>query len=119
MNFLQTPSQTEICNVRATKKLICIPAGTNVNVKCCANTGPVKSKIPVLFQPRVFSALPERLELNETLLTISQGNSCQITVPISNVSQHDIVIPPRSDISTLQTVSSVTPLQVKFKKGLP
>ena len=73
----------------------------------------------MLFQPRVFSALPEGLELNETLLTISQGDSCQISVPISNLSKHDIVIPPRSDIGTLQTVSTVTPLQVKLKEGLP
>ena len=40
VNFLQTPSQTEICNVKVTKKPICIPAGTNVNVKCRVNTGP-------------------------------------------------------------------------------
>ena len=73
----------------------------------------------MLFQPHVFSALPEGLELNETLLTISQGNSCQISAPISNISKHDIVILPRSDICTLQTVSSVTPLQVKLKEGLP
>ena len=76
-------------------------------------------KIPVLFQPDVFSALPEDLELNGTLRTISQGNSCQISAPISNVSNHDLLIPPRSDIGTLQTVSAVTPLQVKIKKGLP
>ena len=67
--------------------------------------------MPVLFQPHVFSALPEGLELNEIPLTISQGNSCQICVPISNVSKHDIVIPPTSDVGTLQTVSTVTPLQ--------
>ena len=73
----------------------------------------------MLFQPHVFSALPEGLELNETLLTISQGNSCQISVLISNVSENDIVIPPGSDIGTLQTVSTVTPLQVKLKEGLP
>ena len=73
----------------------------------------------MLSQPHVFSALPEGLELNETLLTISQGNSCQISLPISNVSKLDIVIPPRSDIDTLQTVSMVTPLQVKLKEGLP
>ena len=42
VNFLQTPSQTEICNVKVTTKPICIPAGTNVSVKCHANTGPVK-----------------------------------------------------------------------------
>ena len=72
-----------------------------------------------MFQPHVFSALQEGLELNETLLTISQGNSCQISVPISNVSKHNIVIPPRSDIGTLQTVSTVTPLQVKLKESLP
>ena len=42
MNVLQTPSQTEICHVRVTKKPISIPAGTNVSVKCHANTGPVK-----------------------------------------------------------------------------
>ena len=59
VNFLQTPSQTEICDVKVTKKQISIPAGTIVSVKCRANTGPVKSKIPVLFQPHVFSALPE------------------------------------------------------------
>ena len=39
VNFLQTPSQTDIFNV---DKPICIPAGTNVNVKCHANTGPFK-----------------------------------------------------------------------------
>ena len=39
----------------------------------------------------------------------------QISVPISDVSKHDIVIPPRSDIGTLQSVSTVTPLQVKLK----
>ena len=42
LNFLQTPSQTEICNVKVTKKPICILAGTNVSVKCRVNTGPVK-----------------------------------------------------------------------------
>ena len=41
VNFLQTPSQTKICNVKVTKKPMCILAGTNVSVKCCANTGPV------------------------------------------------------------------------------
>ena len=41
-NFLQTPSQNEICHVKVIKNSVCIPAGTNVNVKCHANTGPVK-----------------------------------------------------------------------------
>ena len=42
MTFLQTPSQAEICNVKVTKKPICTPTGTNVNVKYRANTGPIK-----------------------------------------------------------------------------
>ena len=55
----------------------------------------------MLFQPHVFSALPEGLKLSETLLTISH------------------VIPSKSDIGTLQTVPTVTPLQVKLEEGLP
>ena len=38
---------------------------------------------------------------------------------VSNVSTDDTVILPRSDNSTLQTVSVVTPLQLKRKEGLP
>ena len=69
----------------------------------------------MLFQPHLFSALPDGLELNETLLTISQ-RIIQMSVPICKLFKYDIVIPPRTDISTLQTVSSVTPLQVKLKE---
>ena len=117
VSFIQHHQGTsEICNVKSTKSYTTIPAGSNVKLKCRVNTGPVDSKLPVLFQPLVSSSLPEYLEINETLLTIPNKKSCYINIPITNIANHDIVIPPRTTLGILETVKSITPLPVKLKE---
>ena len=51
INLIQAPSDDYICSIRTSKRDTVIPKGQVVNVSCRANTGPVSSKMPVLFEP--------------------------------------------------------------------
>lgn len=51
INFFQAPSDDYLCTVRTSKRDIVIPRVQFVKVSCRANTGPVSTTMPVLFEP--------------------------------------------------------------------
>ena len=50
VNFIQAPSPEQLCFVKTIKQDVITPQKTTVSVKCCANTGLVEKRIPVLFE---------------------------------------------------------------------
>lgn len=64
-----------------------------------------------LFEPAIESSLPDGLELFSALVIVPAGVSKTVKIPIQNVTQHDIFLPPKivlgfiGEISGLQAVS--------------
>ena len=51
INLIQAPDDDYLCSVRTPKRDNVIPRGQAVKVSCRANTGPVLTNAPVLFEP--------------------------------------------------------------------
>ena len=92
-----------------------IPTNQTVNIPCRANTGPIQRNSPALFEPDEQSSWPTGLTVHEALITVKQGKSSIIDIPVSNTTHHDIVLPGRVVLGHIQLVRSVTPLEVKLK----
>ena len=114
VSLIQTPDDDFLCNVRTSKRDTVIPCGEVVKVASRANTGPVVSNIPVLFEPDELSQWPTGLEVYETLTTVKKGSISRVDIEVQNTSNHDIVLPRRTSLGRLQLVKSVTPMEVKL-----
>lgn len=70
IKLIDQNSRTNIFKIKTRHSTIRIPAGSNMKLKCHAETGPIKSRIPVLFKPSLTDDLPEGLEVAESVLSI-------------------------------------------------
>ena len=114
INLIQTPDDDYLCCIRTPKRDTVIPHGQAVKVLCRANTGPVLTKVPVLFEPDELSQWPTGLEIYETLKSVKKGSVSRVDIEVHNTSDHDITLPCRTLLGRLQLIKSVTPMEVKL-----
>ena len=114
INLIKASGKDYLCALRTSKKATIIPRGQTTKVPCRANTGPVTSNTPVLFEPDELSPWPAGLEIYETLMTVRKGSVSRIEIDVHNTSQHDIIIPGRTQLGRFQLVKSVTLMEVKL-----
>ena len=117
VDFISVSTPTELCTLKTEKKMVVIPKGAVIEVTCCANTGPLEHKTPILFEPLSEFELPYGLELSETLLCADKSSSSRLNVKVCNTTNHDIHLKGRTVLGHLQLVKSVTPLEVKLKEN--
>ena len=115
VNFINNNTTDSLCAVRTSKRKMVIPRGQSVTVPCRANTGPKQRTRPALFEPDEQATWPSGLTVHDYLTTMKRGKSRIIDIPVSNTTQHDIVLPGRVFLGHLQLVRSVTPMDVKLK----
>ena len=51
INFIQTIRQTDLCDVKTSKRDATIPKKQSMKISCRVNTSPLEQKVPVLFEP--------------------------------------------------------------------
>jgi len=99
--------------VKTPKNIVKLPGGSSINVSCRVNTGPMKARSPVLFEPAIADNLPDCLTVDSVLLTLNGGKSSKVSIPVTNNSNSEMVLKPHTVIGHLQLVTSVTPLNDK------
>eukprot|EP00794_Sanderia_malayensis_P004193 gene4193-4752_t len=102
--------------VTITKRDCTVPKGQTIRITCRANYFAMDSKTPALFEPGESSNIPEGLQIRENLVVVNKGKSCRLKAEVTNNSEHDIIIPKRTEIGQLQLVKSVTPIEVVEKR---
>ena len=113
INFIQTPKQTDLCDVKTSKRDVTTPKKQSMKLSCRVNTGPLEQKVPVLLEPSELEQWPAGLEVPEMLLSLKQGNNSIVHVKVFSFTDHDIVLRNRTEIGHLQLVRSVYPIEVK------
>ncbi|KAL9983137.1 hypothetical protein ACROYT_G005269 [Oculina patagonica] len=58
ISLIRTTNSDDFCVVKSTKKAHVLPAGQTVHLPCRANTGPIHSKTPVIFEPDELATWP-------------------------------------------------------------
>ena len=115
ISLIRTTNSGELCLVKSTKKPHTVPAGETVHLPYRANTGPIHRKTPVIFEPDESATLPSGLAVHESLTTVKEGDATIFSVPVTNNTNHDIILPGRVVLGRLHLVRAVTPVEVRFK----
>lgn len=85
------------------KEVTIIPQGPSRKLPCRADTGPVTSR-------------PAGVETYETLETVKKESVPRIEIEVHDSSQHDIILPGRTQLGRLRLVKSVKPMKIKLAK---
>jgi len=88
--------------VRIGRRDVMVPRGESVKVKCRVPLGPVAEELPVIFEPKEESNIPEGLELSEELRKITPGTSSQVTILVRNSTNRNILLKRRTELGQIQ-----------------
>ena len=75
IKLIQTQNKDYFCPVKTVKNAIHTVGGSSLTVPCRVNTGPMKAKSPVIFEPEIAGNLPDGLQIDSTLLLLKGGKS--------------------------------------------
>lgn len=101
----ETPSP---CPVRVGKKGLTIPAGQICEVRCRVRAWPQGGTM--LFEPSLENNCPEGLDPLPTLVDVPSGSSKIAKIPLQNFTKHDIYLPQRTILGTIEGISEVKPI---------
>ena len=113
VKLIQTQNKEFFCDLKTPKNIVKLPVGSCINVRCRVNTGPMKARSPVIFEPAVGDNLPDCVTVDSVLFTLKGGKASNISISVTNNSKSEIILKPHTVIGHLQLVTSVTPLNDK------
>ena len=106
VNLIQSRSQdTGTSAVKVGKRHVMLPKAEATKVKCQIHFGLVSEGMPMIFEPKEDSELPDGLELGEELTKIMPGTSSHVTILVSN-----ILLKCRTELGREHMVKSVLPI---------
>lgn len=91
INLIKAPDKDCLCTLRMSKEVTIIPQGPSRKLPCRADTGPVTSR-------------PAGVETYETLETVKKESVPRIEIEVHDSSQHDIILPGRTQLGRLRLV---------------
>ncbi|KAJ7991310.1 hypothetical protein DPEC_G00296000 [Dallia pectoralis] len=109
VNVSQVPSRThsDPVTIRVGRNHAIIPPGRTVQVWCRIPPNFDLSDPIVLYEPAEESVVLGQLSVGEGLLEINNIRRPYVKVPISNHSKHDVMLPRRTPLGTIQQVVKV------------
>ena len=113
VNLIQTRSQdTGTTAVKVGKRDVMLPKGEATKVKCRIHLGPVPEGMPMIFEPKEESEIPDGLDVSEELTKISPGTSSQVTILVRNNTDRNILLKRRKELGRIHMVKSLLPIPV-------
>ncbi|XP_022111414.1 uncharacterized protein LOC110990643 [Acanthaster planci] len=110
VQLVQANNSDDMYNVVSGRQDVVIPSKSDVGIRCHVHAGPLDHPITVLFEPDVRSHWPENLQVRETVVTLTRGKSCPITIRVTNPTDRTIVLKRHTTLGQLYQVRSVTPV---------
>ena len=96
--------------VKSGKMPTVVPKGASTVIKGFVHTGVNRLHQLAIFVPNLENSLAECIDIKETLITVPKASCCSISIPIQNITDHDIVIKRSTIVEQLFKVQSVITL---------
>ena len=106
--ILECPEDDEICQVYTCRADVTIAAGETRLVKCRRPNRMVHSTT-VLFEPKYPRSLPDGLMAHCSPVDIRGGRALTLSIPISNDTNRDLVLPGRTHLGQLTPMRTILP----------
>ncbi|XP_061896494.1 uncharacterized protein LOC133645661 [Entelurus aequoreus] len=109
VNILQVPHEANCdqVTVRVGKDNIIIPAGKTVHVWCRIPQNFNTSDPLVLYEPMEENTALRQFSVGEGVLEIYNSQRPYIKIPVPNHSKHDIILPKRTAMETIQHIDKI------------
>ena len=104
VKLIQTKNKDYFCTVKTPKDFYQCFGGPSVNIPCRVNTGPMKARSPVIFEPEIAGSLPDDLHVASSLLILKGGKSSKVSISVTNDTKSKIVLEPHTILGQLQLV---------------
>ena len=101
-------------SVKSSKHAALIPKNKTVNVACRADIEHRDRNLPMMFEPYPESLLPSGLEITESILVAKKGSSPVLKLQVANKTDHNILLPARTAVGSLELVRSITPMSMNL-----
>ena len=111
VTLLECSEDEEICQVYTCRADVTIAAGETRLVKCRRPNRMVDSTT-VLFEPKYPRSLPDGLTASCSPVDIRGGRALTFTVPVSNDTKRDLVLPGRTQLGRLTPLRTILPADV-------
>uniref|UniRef100_A0A8C6LSZ5 Gypsy retrotransposon integrase-like protein 1 n=2 Tax=Nothobranchius TaxID=28779 RepID=A0A8C6LSZ5_NOTFU len=107
----KSPLEESECPVlRVGKKGLTIPRSQICQVKCRMRAFPGGGVM--LFEPNVDWQMPDGLELFPALVDVPAGASKIVRIPIQNSTRHEVFLPPKAVLGSIEEVVESTPVNI-------
>ena len=103
--------------VKSGKTHTVIPEGASTVIKGFVHTGVNRLHQLAIFVPNLESSLVDCIDMKETLITVPNGSCCSFSIPIQNITDHDVVNKRSTITSQLFTVQSVITLSYQADRS--
>lgn len=109
VNFIQVPQNYDCdpATVRVGKDNVTIPAGKAVQVWCRVPQNFDTTNPLVLYEPAEENVALRHLSVGKGLLEITDTHRPHVKIPISNHSKHEVILPKRTTLGSIQHVAKV------------
>ncbi|PIK48803.1 hypothetical protein BSL78_14341 [Apostichopus japonicus] len=96
-----------VCPIKVGKQNVVVPKGQSINVRCQVHAGPIQKQMVTVFDPEPEGHWPQGLSVPEAVVRVSRGSSCKVSIPVTNSTDKDLVLPRRTSLGHLQLVRCV------------
>lgn len=119
--FINAVSLEQTCEhkVRTAKERISVPKRSSIQIECRVQALPFKENTTLIFQPNENPQWPEGLEFCDTLVSVKAEMAPKIIVSVQNPTNHEIILPGRTVIGSVQSVKSEYPVNIFNNSHLP
>lgn len=104
--------QTREYKVRTVNKRISVPKCSFLEVECRIQPPPFKENTNLIFEPHDVTQWPEGLEFCDTVVSVKAGMAPKIIISVQNSTNHEIILPGRTVIGSVQSVMSEYPVNI-------
>lgn len=111
--------QTREYKVRTVNERISVPKRSSIQIECRVHAPPFKENTTLVFEPHEDPQWPEGLEFCDTLVSVKAEMAPKIIVSVQNPTNHEIILPGRTVIGSVQSVKSEYPVNIFNTNHLP
>lgn len=82
-------------------------------IKCGVRTSAFPCQQDALFIPNESPSWLDVLEIGEIVVNLQKGTWSQVAIPVTNRTEKDIILSPRTFLGQVQWVKAIYPMQTK------
>jgi hypothetical protein len=110
-SVLRDEQEGHLGEIKCGRQNVTIPGGTTKSIRCQVRIGAREDQVALFSPVSLGHVLEESLEISETLVKVTRGASCSVSIPVSNTSNKPVTLRRGQALGQLTAIKSVVTLR--------